>query len=326
MTAPTPKTAPRPIWARLLAVVAVACLGLVLWAAFPLGAALAVNSSRKMAGASKDCPWDRLIAAETDRARLRDIWSGALNEAVTEESDARLGLVKVRTPQRSFWVKRDGHDLPGRELIAYLLADHQWLGDTDPGENVQPGNVVIDCGAHVGVFTHFALKRGASKVVAIEPDPANLECLRRNYAAEIAAGRVVLVPKGAWNEETTLKLYSGDLNSGSNSVIQQHAGAKSYIEIPVTTIDGVVASLGLARVDFIKMDIEGAEREALAGARNTLAQFKPRLMLDAYHLPDDMTVLPRVIAQARGDYSLHCGPCEEKGRQAGWIPHVVYMR
>ena len=64
-------------------------------------------------------------------------------------------------------------------------------------------------------------------------------------------------------------------------------------QVLLTTIDKIVEELQLERVDFIKMDIEGAERKALAGARNTLAERKPRLALAGYHLEDDQTKIPR---------------------------------
>ena len=73
--------------------------------------------------------------------------------------------------------------------------------------------------------------------------------------------------------------------------------------------------------DLIKMDIEGAEREALRGAAGTLRRFKPRLMLDSYHRPDDSTVLPQVIGALRSDYRMLCGPCELGDRIA---PHVTF--
>ena len=68
------------------------------------------------------------------------------------------------------------------------------------GTGIRRGDIVLDAGANVGVFTRKALWAGASKVIAIEPAPENLECLRRNFAAEIADGRVVVYPKGVWDK------------------------------------------------------------------------------------------------------------------------------
>jgi FkbM family methyltransferase len=61
--------------------------------------------------------------------------------------------------------------------------------------------VVLDVGANVGTDTKSALAAGAAVVVAIEPEPVTLECLRRNLAAEIREKWVAIVPKGAWDKE-----------------------------------------------------------------------------------------------------------------------------
>jgi hypothetical protein len=70
----------------------------------------------------------------------------------------------------------------------------------------------------------------------------------------------------------------------------------------VTTIDNMVQELGLARVDFIKMDIEGAEQKAIAGARKTIARFRPGMALCIYHLKDDPRAIPALVKQINPAY------------------------
>ena len=60
-------------------------------------------------------------------------------------------------------------------------------------------------------------------------------------------------------------------------------------------LDAIVARFGLPRVDFIKMDIEGSEKQALAGAAQTLKRFKPRMALAAYHKPEDPAAIPALV-------------------------------
>jgi FkbM family methyltransferase len=153
------------------------------------------------------------------------------------------------------------------------------------------GDIVIDLGANVGTFTRYALNRGASKVIAFEPEPSNLERLRRGFADEIRQGTVVLIDAAAWETETTLRFAP----SGLTSCIDE----SGPIEIRAVRIDDVVSRLGLPQVNFIKADIEGAERHALLGARETIARCSPRMALCVYHLPDDPKVISNTVRSVR---------------------------
>jgi len=180
---------------------------------------------------------------------------------------------------------------------------------------VRKGDIVLDCGAAMGEFTRTALDRGASMVVAIEPDPQKEPCLRRNFDSEIKAGRVIVYPKGVWNKEESLKLYDDSLVEK-----RQEAG----VVVPLTMIDTLVAELHLPRVDFIKMDIEGAEKQALAGGRGTIQKYHPRLSIATEHLPDDAVAIPRLVLSIAPSYKVECGPCEWADNHIR--PQVVYFQ
>jgi len=72
--------------------------------------------------------------------------------------------------------------------------------------------------------------------------------------------------------------------------------------VPLVTTDQLVRELNLPRVDFIKMDIEGAEQKAIAGARNTIQQFHPRMALCIYHMKDDPVMVPKLVAEIAPQY------------------------
>ena len=89
---------------------------------------------------------------------------------------------------------------------------------------------------------------------------------------------------------------------------------KAPWRLPLTTIDHIVSELLLPSVDFIKMDIEGAEKNALRGGQATLAKFSPVMALSAEHLPDDMTSIPALVSElVPGRYHMAFGFCEFKG-------------
>jgi FkbM family methyltransferase len=203
------------------------------------------------------------------------------------------------TPLGSFW----GGERDGRELD--LLTLEQAAGDIYEQRDVtvRAGDVVVDVGAHLGTFTRLALQRGARVVVAIEPNPVNTACLERTFATEIVAGRVRLVKAAAWHSPGSLTFEFGDSSQMGHVGASAHSGQHPQtLNVRAVTLDQVAAELELERVDFIKMDIEGAERHALAGARRSLAAYKPRLAICIYHTPDDPDIVPRVVQDANGTY------------------------
>jgi FkbM family methyltransferase len=277
----------------------------------------------KLSGGAPDCSWGEILRLPLHeyqfQANLAKVQKTLT--VIAKEPDSELELIK--SPSRQFWVSRRGQGLGGRELLANLLADHGEIAAGFRLYSVRRGDVVLDCGAHVGVFTDLALRLGAAKVVAIEPDPVNLECLRRNFVSEIAGGTVLIVPEGVWSSRTVLQLHESNTNSGMNSVVTPEGGR--VFQIPVTTIDQLVADLGLERVDFIKMDIEGAEREALRGAAATLSKYHPRLMLDSYHRSDDVPVFKKMLQESTLAYEYVCDRCEQHFRDVPLItPNVTF--
>jgi FkbM family methyltransferase len=171
------------------------------------------------------------------------------------------------------------------------------------GNLVRPGDTVLDAGANVGVFTRKALWAGAAKVVAIEPAPENLECLRRTFAAEIRTGRVVVYNKGIWDKDDILKFSVDPTNSARDTFVRQ-IEAPQFLSLTVTTLDKIVEELHVARVDVIKMDIEGAERRAVTGAKKTIAKFRPRMALCIYHVPGDETIVPKLVTDIVSGYAI----------------------
>lgn len=300
-------------------------LAVVIVVAASAGAFVATSGSPaalKLRGKGADCPWPKVLSMEEDQAQiaaLKDQVTATLEVGAQEDA---LDIEQVTGAARPFWIVRSGEILKGKDLLGYLLADHSLLSKAGAELVVKPGDVVLDCGGHVGVFTHTALALGAAKVVAAEPDPVNAECYRRNFAKEIAEGKVVLVEKGVWDKPGKMKLQRGKQNSGSSSLVLDEGG--STVEVELTTVDAMLAELGVPCVSYVKLDIEGAEREALAGAAKTLERCKPRLMIDAYHLDDDPVVLPRLLRKANPAYQFTAASCEEF-TPGSLTPHVVYV-
>jgi FkbM family methyltransferase len=238
-------------------------------------------------GRSQGCSFEDTVNSHELLLKMQKLAQdiGAASHPVQEDPS---GLELMDTPRGRIWTIRNDR------FLRYTLAEQQ-LEIYGTNSGVQPGDVVLDGGANVGVFTRTALTRGASLVVSIEPTPLSVEALRRNFAPEIAAGRVIVYPEGIWDHVDTLELAeAGEGNTAGNSFVFGRSLA-TKVKVPLTTIDLLAADLHLPRVDFIKMDIEGAEKQALRGATETIRKYHPRMAIATEHLAEDPREIPKVV-------------------------------
>ena len=158
-----------------------------------------------------------------------------------------------------------------REHIEDLMEyGHQFLSD---------GDVVIDGGANQGVFTTaFASKVGASgRVIAFEPMEYAVAKIHKNLTLN-GFENTTVIQKGLSDKtgSATLDLGRG---VGSASITNDYGGGNT-VTIETTNIDTEVANLNIDRLDFIKLDIEGAELMALHGARETIDKYHPTICME----------------------------------------------
>lgn len=231
------------------------------------------------------------------------------------------------TPKGPVWAPPGSGDQKflGLYMVQSIFLEQECNEYGTEKQGVYPGDIVLDCGAHIGLFVKKALEAGAQTVVAIEPAPDNIECLRRNFSKEIQDGRVIVYPKGVWNKDDELS-FKVEKISGGDAVIEGAEEGEDIIKIPVTTIDKIVEDLKLERVDFVKMDIEGAEQNALMGARQTIVTHHPRMAIATEHTDDVLENARKVssIIQGFADYCVECGHCVKNPK--GIVPFVVFFR
>lgn len=259
-------------------------------------------------GRAEGCSLERALDVERQLERMTE-WAKRMNaesQIVGHETAGGHPLNRWKTPWGEFWA-------PAATSVPFLLAEQAMQVYGDGARRVQPGDVVIDCGANVGTFTREALNAGAAKVISVEPDQGNIESLRRNFATEIANGRVVVYPKGVWHRDEILE-FSVYENSAFHSFVMRErkdsdTKARRLIHLPVTTVDNIVAELKLDKIHFLKMDVEGAERHALRGAAVTITKFRPRMSIATENLEDDPKVVPEVMKEIAPGYRMECGPC-----------------
>lgn len=212
------------------------------------------------------------------------------------------------TPHGEYWVPA------GNAKVLTVIVSQQMTGlyDVD-GRTAKPGEVVIDAGAHIGIYTRQVLNQGASLVVAIEPAPANVECYKRNFAKEIADHKVILLEKGIWDKEDVLPLYESQDNTAADGFVEKGVGQRKIAEIPLTTVDHIAADLKLSRIDRVKMDIKGATAKALRGSTLALRKWHPTIVVSSEEDVDEPGVLVDVVKSIQPVYQVGCGACSLVG-------------
>src|ERR1700732_4388605 len=268
---------PRPAWKRVVALTLRAITGagllficfeigvwihppLLAWGLGAIDRNLICSSSEALRGAQK-------------HAHVSNGWKDPIGKSRILQSDPN-GLNLWRTPFGDWWIPK-GSEEP---VMGFLGEQRNRIYGEDVW-GIRKGDVVLDCGANVGAYTREALDEGASLVIAIEPAPVNVECLRRNFKREIEEKRVIVAALGVWDKDDVLPLFETPTSSGGDSFVIKSPTDRVSADIPLTSIDKLAKDLHLARIDFIKMDIKGATMKALIGAKDTLKSTPPRLAL-----------------------------------------------
>ena len=165
-----------------------------------------------------------------------------------------------------------------------------------------PDGVFIDGGAYNGDTIEeiaFWTKNKFKKIYSFEPQRSLAEYIKEKVLWRYE-DRVIFQNKGLWSSAVTLYFEDGDNNVSGR--ISENATSK----ISTCCIDEVVDE----KVSFIKMDIEGAEVEALKGAQVTIKRDKPYMAICIYHRQTDLWEIPILVHEIVPEYKLyikHCG-------------------
>jgi FkbM family methyltransferase len=144
-----------------------------------------------------------------------------------------------------------------------------------------PGSVFIDAGANTGIYTILAAKLvgDGGQVLSFEPGEQSYKNLARNVNLNNLSN-VKMFKSALSDTEGTARFYHIDNAPNSYSLGSDGSENTSYEEVDITTIDRVLSSEGIERVDFIKMDVEGAEEHVLQGAKSMFSKMQPQVMFE----------------------------------------------
>ncbi|MGH9989792.1 MAG: FkbM family methyltransferase [Nitrososphaera sp.] len=170
------------------------------------------------------------------------------------------------------------------------------MGDFLPGHEghivgrftPKEGDTVIDIGAHIGRYTITSSKQvgNTGKVVAIEADPDNFQLLKRNIALNNLTN-VLPLNYAVFSTRTRMKLYEQSASAKYNSLMLARAAkTKNYVEVNADTLDSILKLNEVNQVNWIKIDVEGAEFEVLKGSTKTLSTENVSLLIEIHNIAD----------------------------------------
>jgi FkbM family methyltransferase len=199
---------------------------------------------------------------------------------------ARIPLISILRKQIIFLTRRkivhdvNGYTMHVDDIDSLALSWHHVF---EPGttaffkNNIHSGQKVIDIGANIGYYTLLfsGLVGEEGHVYAFEPEAESIKLLKKNLEIN-SIKNVTIIEKAVSNEDTTLPLYLSKINRGNHQIFNSGEGRES-IDVKSTTIDSYFEN-SKDEIDWIKMDIEGAEYNALHGMKKLFKQ-NPSLKL-----------------------------------------------
>lgn len=236
------------------------------------------------------------MAGRMLRALRRDGWRGLADRLRLRAAFRTPGPWTLALEGGRFSFRHRG------ELYAYVETFVRHVYDALPGFTPAEGWTVVDVGANVGCFSAYALcRRHRGRLLAAEPNPeacARLRALTSDWAARRPglAIRVRQAAAGAAPGRASFVVPAGASVRGALADLGAPAagGEQERFEVEVLTLDDWLGAEGVIAVDLLKIDVEGAEAEVLAGAGQTL-RTTARVVLE-WHGPERLEAVRQVLA------------------------------
>jgi FkbM family methyltransferase len=166
--------------------------------------------------------------------------------------------------------------------LGYANGDHEpWMQELLKSQ-LEPGDCYYDLGAHSGFFALIAGRQvgPSGAVLAVEPDPENVKTVQANVSRNELT-QVAVLQAAVWSSNSQVT-FEHALDSTQGHVSSNGHGRTASMCVPAVRLDDLVFSERRRVPDLIKMDVEGAEWEALQGARRLLAEVKPKLLCEVH--------------------------------------------
>ncbi len=250
-----------------------------------------------------------------EKKKLEEI-IGIIKNYYEEDVIIKMNSLTFRTFFFKHWKIFPSYQLR-REVLTYILdfgipiinkKKEPFLFDEGPYEMekccLKRGDFVIDAGANIGIFSLFASsvigKEG--QIFSFEPVKKTRDsCIKNLEINNIKNCKVISYALGNTNKKVDI-FFNNDILS-SSSVFKKDYLKKKEKVIQIK-LDDFVKENDIKRIDFIKIDIKGAERCLLRGGRETIKRFKPKIAVCIYHFESDRRVIEKLLKETVPEYKI----------------------
>ncbi len=172
---------------------------------------------------------------------------------------------------------------------------------------LRSGDTVIDGGIHLGFEIPFLMAMVGAEGRLYCIDPMGLDCLHPivRRTAELFPSQIQDIRVALWNQEGFLNLPVGLDGQAIGKLAGHSVDGLASRSFRCRQLDDIVSEHGIERVDYVKLDLEGAEPEALEGMQKTIEKFRPSLAVSIYHEPCHMWEIPLGLMDRCIDYSFY---------------------
>lgn len=192
--------------------------------------------------------------------------------------------------------------------VGYLYLTH-YKEYFHPEVCPRPGDILIDGGVGSYVYQQISFSETVGeqgRIVAFEPDPESFKVALETFQRR-NCHNLLLLPYGLWDDLGELPFISAGLASHVCLEVLNSEGSITTIKAKMVTIDHMVSKLKLPKVDFIKLDVEGSELQALRGGIKTILDFRPRMAICLYHRPEHLWEIPLFLKGLDVGYKFFLG-------------------
>lgn len=227
------------------------------------------------------------------------MWRRAVPTSAARREAAGWRLAALRFPAKAstwtaHWAGLTLTTTPHEPYIPRILAGNmgEWEAQRAViAAHIRPGDVVVDAGANIGLWSLLAAARGAT-VLAMEPGETAFSCLERNIAQNahvpgaVAAIRLALSDRqgsarlGAPSAAQHPRYRHRPMNTGLRSLHADAGSAGVYETVQLDTLDRVITERRIGSVAYLKIDVEGHEAAVLRGARVLLRKERPLVQFE----------------------------------------------